>query len=263
MSTWRAVRCEIVREMQETFFYKANLLGDFVAQVLLFGALIFLGGFHQVGMTYGAGRVETRSLVLLGYLFWSYSSWAIGEMGSNVANEAAKGTLEHRFTSVAPPAALLLGKALGGVVLSTGFVALVVGVITLLFGVAVPLSAGALLALLLTLVGMYGIGLIFAGAALVAKRIAQLVLAMQIILLFISGTLAPPAIFPQGLRWLSEAVPLTEGIDLARLSVTKGHIAASAWLLLALTSTAYLLLGLIAFQLFARRAKVDGLLGRY
>ena len=263
MRILRAAAAEIVREIQETYFYRMNLLGDFVVQVLLFGALLMFSGFHSIQGAYHVNRVGARSLVLVGYLFWSYSSWAISAMGSNVASEAARGTLEYKFTSIAPPAVLLAGKAVGGMVTSTVFVAVVVAVIDIAFRVTVSLAAGSFVALFLTLVGMYGVGIAFAGLALVAKRISQVVSVVQILLLFISGTMTPAASLPGLLRWVAMALPVTQGIQVARLSVTQAHLGAFPWLALSATSAVYLIVGLMVFQLLQRKAKANGLLGRY
>lgn len=263
MKWFRAFRAEIFRELQETYYYRTNLIGDLVVQIFLFGALILLGGYSSVGAKYGVDRSDTRSLVLLGYLFWSYSAWAISQMGSDVAAEALKGTLEYKFTSVAPPALLLGGKALGSMITSTGFVLLVVTIIVLFFRVPITVTPGAVLALVTTLIGMYGIGFIFAGLALVAKRVSQVVTAFQVILLFITGTLAPPEAMPTPVKWLAESLPLTQGIHLARLSIVHAVSSPSAWVPLVVTSAIYVLVGIAIFHVFAHKARAEGLLGRH
>jgi ABC-2 type transport system permease protein len=254
---------EVLREIQETFYYRSNLVGDFVVQVVLFSALIFMGGYSAMGAKYGVARDQTPSLLLLGYLFWNYSIWAISQMGSDVAAEASKGTLEHKFMSVAPPALLLAGKALGGIVTSSIFIVLVLMVIALLFHITIKITFGAFLSLIITLVGMYGLGFVFAGLALYTKKTSRIVSVFQIILLFISGTLTPGESLPGGIKWISMSLPLTQGIHIARLSALHIGIPALTWLLLLLSSLAYLGMGILVFEQFVRLVRVNGLLAHH
>ncbi|MCG0275332.1 MAG: ABC transporter permease [Thermosediminibacteraceae bacterium] len=175
MKALRAATAEMIREIQESWYYKANFVSDLIREIIIFGMIIFLGGYSSMGAVYNVPRTETRPLVLLGYLFWSYSAFALSAMGYDISFEAARGILEYKFTSVAPPALLLAGKAIGGIVTSTGFILVMCALIFLLFRVSIDVTAGALAALLLTLVGMYGLGYVFAGFALYAKRVNRAV----------------------------------------------------------------------------------------
>ncbi|WP_041423817.1 hypothetical protein [Thermosediminibacter oceani] len=154
MKALRAATAEMIREIQESWYYKANFLSELMIDIIIFGMIIFLGGYSDMGAAYGVTRTETRPLVLLGYLFWYYSASALSVMGNDISIEAARGILEHKFTSVAPPALLLAGKAIGHVVTTTAFILVICGVFFLLFRVSIDVTAGALAALSLTLVGM-------------------------------------------------------------------------------------------------------------
>ena len=126
-----------------------------------------------------------------------------------------------------------------------------------------PIEALAVLALLITLVGMYGLGFAVAGLAILVKRTGQLVFLLQILLLFLTGTFLPLDVMPAPVAFLGKTIPLTWGIDVSRASVAGTGGIATRWMWLLLTSTASLAFGLLVFSWFCRKAREDGALGRY
>jgi len=185
-------------------------------------------------------------------------------MGNEVNREAMVGTLEQKFMAVVPPPLLLAGKAIGGTVISSISLLILVGAILLLFKLQLDVTSLALLSLGVTLIGMYGLGFAFAGLALLVKRTGQLVFLIQIALLFLTGAIIPVTSLPPIIGFFSKLIPLTWGIDIARRSVgDMGSIRVDHWLGLIAASSICLVFGLVTFSLAYDRARRDGLLGQY
>ncbi len=259
----RAVKAEVVREIKESFQYRTALLIDLVVLLLVYSGLLFSGRFTWIYRQYGGRLENSRGMMLLGYMFWSYSIYALSQMGNDVAGEASLGTLEQKFMGVVPIQLLLAAEAVGGSVVSSFLVAVLVVISTLFFRVNLEITVFAFLALLVTLVGMYGLGFAIAGLSILVKRTGQLVFLLQILLLFLTGTFLPLSIMPSAVALFGKLFPLTWGIDVARASVAGSGGIASRWMWLLLTSAGSLAFGLFVFSWFCRKAREDGALGRY
>ena len=259
----RAVKAEIVREVKESFQYRTALASDLVVLALVYSGLLFSGKFTWIYRQYGGEPGESLSMLLLGYMFWSYSIYALSQMGNDIAREASVGTLEQKFMGVVPLPLLLAAKALGGSIVSSLLVAVLVMLSTVAFRVTLQITISAFLALLVTLVGMYGLGFAIAGLAILVKRTGQLVFLLQILLLFLTGAILPLNSMPLIAVFLGRSLPLTWGIDVARASVAGTGGIVSRWIWLLLTSAASLAFGLILFSWFCKKAREEGALGRY
>lgn len=260
----RILKAEIVREVKEAWQYRTGFLADLLTQFLLYVGLLFTGKFTWLLREYTMGIGESRGLFLLGYIFWSYSILALSQMGSDIAREATVGTLEQKFMAITPPPLLLMGKAIGGVTISSILAAIMIVASSVLLGVKTAIPAAAFLALGIALAGMYGMGFIFAGIVLLAKKTGQLIFLVQMALLFLSGTFMPLEEMPLVVAEIGRSIPLTRGIDIARRAagnyVSPGF---QDWLMLIAISAIWLVIGLIVFSLADRRARQEGLLGRY
>lgn len=258
------LKADVVREVKESWQYRMGLMTDLLVQFLLYVGLLFAGKFTWLTRQYTAGSGESKSLLLIGFIFWSYSIAAISQMGIDIGMEASRGTLEQKFMAVVPPPVLLLGKAVGGIAVSSILVAVMIAVSAILLGVDLNITSAAILALGITLIGMYGIGFIFAGIALVAKRTGQLIFLVQLALLFLSGIFMPLEDMPVAIAVIGQSLPLTRGIDIARRAAGNYlPIRFQDWFMLTIASLACLVIGLISFSVADRQARKKGLLGKY
>ncbi len=260
----RAFDAEFILNLRQTLRYKTSFVVDLIVQFLIYSALMFAGGYTWMTRQYGGTPNESKSLMLIGYVFWSYAVFAINETGSDVRVEANRGTLEQKCLSVVPLSWLLMAKAFSGVLISTTFVALLVGMSKAFFNVGVKVTIGAVLAWAIMLIGMYGFGFIIGGIALIVKKVGQLTFLVQIVLLFLTGTIMPLKSFPYVFQLMGKSLPLTQGMEIAKLSIggTK-PITFEHWVILGMISAVYLSFGLLFFHMSERMARREGLLGRY
>ena len=142
----------------------------------------------------------------------------------------------------------------------------ILAVALLAFFVA-PLSAGPTLIVLflISLIGAYGLGFLFAGIALVFKRTQAMVGLVFSLMIFLTGAL----VGLESLGWIYQvfkyALPLTWGISLMRETLTKGEnlvtLFQSGELIgLSIHSLIYLAVGLIVFTIGFWRARGKGTL---
>jgi len=160
---------------------------------------------------------------------------------------------------VIPYPFLVLGSVISNFLVSSIVAAVIIAFSTLVLGVNIAINGKVLLALLLTLAGMYGMGLILGGLALIAKRVNQMTLVLQIVLLFATDTTTKRS--PSSVAKL--IIPLTSGNDIARKAVSSMAIYPTDWLQLLLASILWLVVGSAVFGACSRYARKNGLLGTY
>lgn len=157
--------------------------------------------------------------------FWSNVLWG---MSAQLYWEKETGMLQHYMLSPASRMAVLLGMAVGGALNTTlrSISILLVG--TLLFPIEYNLvDANALLIVfLLTIIALYGMGMLFASLFLLYGREATHIadLLQEPIYLF-SGIYYPvlsSQVFSYAVKLVASIIPLTFGIDAIRLLLIMG-----------------------------------------
>lgn len=255
------VLAETRKNLTITWYYKFNLVMQLVALSTTFLFLVFfLGGGKLDG-----GKLSTA---LLGYIVWFYAVKMIGTVGIELVAEAQTGTLEQMCMSVRTPVLLLVGRALSALASTTALVALLDLVLWASTGTAVPVSAGGLLLFAVTLVGLFGFGLLIGAATLIYKHVHALSNLIMNMIIFTNGTLMSVNRFPHWLAAIANGLPSTRGVALLRESALDGRSLASMWTdgglpNLLLNSAVYALLGGLAFHFGLRRARGKGSLGQY
>lgn len=242
--------------------YPMNTLAQFIA-VYLFFAVIFFGGKAAAGsLGSGAGALgETFDGLIVGWFLWTMSLTAYFSLAQTITQESQWGTLEQLYMSPfgfgavmgASVVGLLLESLLWGggilaVMLLTTGQSLSVDLLTV-----VPVSLFALLSVV-------GIGFVFAGGALVYKRIENVTQLMQFVLI---GLIAAPVADVAPLRYL----PLVQGSSMLQRAMGAGvrlwAFPTGEVVVLVVTGVVYCLLGYGVFRVAARRARREGLMGQY
>lgn len=241
--------------------YPMNTFAQLVS-VYLFFAVIFFGGRAAANSVGGASAFgETLDGLIVGWFLWTMALTAYFSLAMNVTNESQWGTLEQLYMSsygfgsvmAASVVAFLLESLLWGAIilplmlLTTGR-HLAVDLLTV-----APVSVFALLSVV-------GIGFVFAGLALLYKRIENVTQLMQFVILGLVA--APIADFPP-LRYL----PLVQGSAMLQGAMQNGtrlwEFPTTDVLVLLATGVGYCLVGFAAFNLAAQRARRKGVMGHY
>ncbi len=238
--------------------YWFNSLGGLITLYFVF-VLIFLG---YSGLAAGtSGFDDTLESLIAGYLLWVFALLTYQEISYQTRQEAQEGTLEQLYMSPFGYPFLTGLRLIANFFIHIFFVGILLGAIILTTGRSLNLDLVSLLPLLvLTLVGIAGIGFLLGGLALVFKRIQSY---LQIIQFALVGLIAAPV----GRIEFFRLLPASLGASLIReVLVYDSHlleIAGRDLLGLGINSLLYLLLGYLVFKACERYAMKQGLLGHY
>lgn len=141
-----------------------------------------------------------------------------------VAEYRDRGVLRRLRVTPAKPTLLLVGQLIANVgITAIGIAVLIVTGAVALDAHVSPNWPAFILSLLLTVVSIYGIGLVVASLA-PNQRAATII--SQIIyfpMIFLSGATVPSELFPKKMQNLIEIVPLTHAVTLLKASWIKGQ----------------------------------------
>ena len=193
--------------------------------------------------------------------FWLNVLWG---MGAQLYWERDSGNLELYIMSPSPMMGVLTGMALGG--MTTTLVRAIAITVTgvLIFNVPLQPTSWSLLGLVfvLTLLALYGLGMMFASIFLLWGREAwHLVNLLQEPIYLLSGTNFPVSILPRALAVVASAVPLTLGMDAMRQVLFRAPRLFDVWMevaILAALAVIFLFAAQRCLRYLERRAKEEG-----
>lgn len=238
--------------------YAFDTVSGMVTLFVLF-LLLFYGA--NAALPSGPGKVDTLEHILVTYLVWMVAVFAYETTGQQLGQEAQMGTLEQLAMSPLGLPVVLMMRFLGGLTLQFG---LLLGMLVMMMastGRWLNLDLPSVLPLmLLTTLGVQGLGLMMGGLAVVYKRIGQLLNIINF--LFIAIIAAPLSQFPY-----VKHLPLAWGNHLINRVIVDGvsllEIPMADTALLAANSVAWLLVGYGVFKLFEAKARREGKLAHY
>jgi ABC-2 type transport system permease protein len=197
--------------------------------------------------------------------FWLNVLWA---MGAQLYWERDSGNLELFIIAPAPMTALLAGMALGGMAMTFCRAVVIVAAGVLLFGV--PFAPTSWLTLsgvfLLTLLALYGLGMVFASVFLMWGREAwHMVNLLQEPVYLVSGLNFPVRTLGSIVAFAAAIIPLTLGVDALRQILFPRTLESLRLLdvgweagLLAALSVAYIALACRLLAVLERWARQEG-----
>ena len=236
--------------------YPIDTIGSF-AGVYIFFVLIFYGGRAVAGPALD----DSLGGIIVGYFLATMGITAYQELANTVTDEAQWGTLEQLYMSPLGFGAVMLAESIVHVLVSFFWGAVILALMLLTTGQTVTINLLTVLPLItLATLSALGFGFVFAGGAVLFKRISNVFSAMTFVLL--AFTAAPVGQYPA-----LKALPLAQGSYLLRQAMNDG---VSLWALppgelaiLAGVAAAYLAVGYTVFALATRRARQIGVLGHY
>lgn len=242
---WKA---ECVRYWAELRFYRQLLIGNLLSQLLVMGGIFWV-----------VSLLGERSLAgLIGLFFWLYASIPLSRISADIWEESTSGAFEQMYLHAPSPATLVLVRLAYYLLQQTLASVPVFLVIFTAFGFPVSLLLDLnwgwlLLCLLLTLLGLAGLGLAMGGILLVYRNAISYAGALEYLLLFLSGAVVPLSQLPAFLQPMVVWLPLTLGIQAMR-QIEAGENATILLFWLGLQSLGLLFIGFLVFQSCLRRA---------
>jgi ABC-2 type transport system permease protein len=241
-------------------------LGSSIVTVLVFFFIshAFGAAVNTEIQTNGAGYF---AFVIVGVALSEFLSMTVGGLGGSLRESQTTGTLELMLLSPSRLSVLMTSATLWLQASAA-------------IGAATYLVAGAILgadfshadilatasALVLTMIGFTGLGLIAGAFVIVIKRgnpVGWLIRGASVVL---SGVFYPTDILPPFLQALGQLLPMTHALTLLRGSIFLGlgiNEMLPSFVALVVTSLGYYALGLFACATAIRYARTDGSLAQY
>ncbi len=255
----RLVAIEFKRSLLMLRRYPMEMFGELVVITLIFYGL-FLGARYVAGPAAQFG--ERLDALVVGYVLWTLTIFAIGDLSWGLMNEAREGTLEQVFLSPFGPIRVYLARNLAGLFVTLLFNGVVLGLLLALTGARLRFAPAALWPLLAALLAAYGLGYMLGALALYFKRIQAFLNLFQFVMLFLIVT--PFEEFTGAGRLVGLALPVAPGAGVLRDLLARGAAPDAGALAVALVNGAvYLALGMALFAQAVRLTKRRGLLGGY
>ncbi len=228
-----------------------------LTQMVFFAFVVQLGGGGPSEVAYTAIGNAVATV--------TYSS--VFSVCQTTDHEKFQGTMEHLLVSPANRVALYFGRGLIPILLSFATVAVGLVYAVLLFGVTIPVSSIAPLAVSVVLTGfaMVGFGLLLGGVALYLRTSIILGNIFLFVGLLLSGVNFPLASLPTPLQWMGEALPLTWGVAAIRAVLDGASLStmATLWGIVGVAALASFGLAIGLWEYFERRALSTGSIARF
>lgn len=188
-----------------------------------------------IGLGFGNSPAETAratTFLLIGTVLWSYLSMVFDIISETVSWERWEGTIEYTFMSPSSRASQLFGMGIYAVIYGMIRAILMLGVISLLFDLALDDAnfGGALAILALCSVSLVGFGMVAAVMPLLSpEKGQQVTYIVASVLLLISGIYYSIDVLPDWMQWLAQFSPLYYALDGIRATLLDGAALSSQW----------------------------------
>ena len=242
---------EIKMNLARSFRYKFNLISDIVVFTILFSFFMLA----QVGtsFSYTYHNYNHQALLLLGYIGWNFSTMCISLINNEIRHELAKGMFYHKLLSKHSLPIIYISKLISAFLIQTIVVICYTLIAVFVFQVQFTINLTIILVLIICLVGMYGIGLIVGAATLLFKKAGNIVLLLQLTLLFITDTIPTNSV----ILIVSRVIPLTIANDVIRTLYSSGGLNQNIfWLIF--SSLIFLVIGVMSFQYALKITRKNG-----
>ncbi len=211
---------------------------------------------------------EKIAPAVVGYIIWVYANYIIYDANYFIIDAGQTGVLEQVYLTPYPFAFKLFSRFVAAVVYCSLELILVIASLLIFCPIKMPFTVGALIAFIITLVGIGGFALMLAGLGLIFKKSQPFAYLINNVLLFFNGSILPLEKMPFWIQYFSKTLPTTQGIAVLR-SITFNHqslastFADGSMLILMINSAFYLAAGCVIFVYCERWAQKKGILGHY
>lgn len=247
----RAIYREIIIELKSTIRYSFG----FVSDVVIYGALLATFMLSDTGQSFGDRYAcgNYKVLFLMGYLAWLYAVTAVSSLSQIVTAELKQGTFYRLCNAQYPLAVLLGGKMLGQFIVKSGIVVILILGAVLIGKAVLPFSSMLIITVIISTIGMYGIGMVLAGLTIYYKRTGTIIYMVQVGLLLFTDTLPTSAIVAR----VTAILPLTTCNEVMR-KIIAGQQFGEELSILLFTSAIYLVIGVGVLQFFYKKSRKRG-----
>lgn len=260
----KILRAHLAVEIITLFRYPMELLSMYCVVTMILGG-IFLGirAFVPAGEVLGT----TKAAIFVGYFFWALYIMTVQSAAWEVTVAANQGYLEREFVTPAGHGGTVAAKIIANT--ASGFIhyCLIGAVCILIFKIKLAWNfAAAALVIACSYLFFIGVGLVFAGLALVFKRVGSVISVIQIVFMALSfGALGN---FGRGVEGVLRWFPYTHAIRLLRATMVMGEgvefvFRGENLTPLLVGGVGFIVVGATFFRIMDRFAMDRGLIGQF
>lgn len=224
-----------------------------VSIVVLF--IMFMGFFHLFSGTNGG----SDSAYYIGFVYWFYANGIIGESSMCISSEKQCGTFEQLLIKPSSLSSILFYRSICWLLFQSAEIAVVMAVIHFVFSVPMSFSFALLPVFVITMLGLVGISYFLSALTLIFTKTASFTTIISYLLLFFSGVANGGQ--NQGAAYY--ILPLSQGIQISRNMIMGASVSFFEVGLLIFNAFAYLLVGILVFQLVMRHGRKKGVSMEY
>jgi ABC-2 type transport system permease protein len=246
MKVIRLFNVELKRYLHEMKAYFPDHIVNIFVSFLLF--IIFF-----LGMSKG-----DNEFLYIGFFYWFFANSVIGESSASISDEKQSGTFEQLIIKPTRLLSILSMRTFIMILISLIKAIVLIPLIVLILRINFVFDFRIIFLLLITLVGVFGFGLLLATLTLVFTKTASFESIISYLLLFISGAIIPYQNLPNWLYIVSKFLPISQGISVSVSLLSTNTISTVDLILLIINSLSYCAIGIIVFVLVQKRGKKTG-----
>lgn len=261
------------KDVRTLFRYRLAVIGlvfnplyQGVIPAFLFGASFAVAG-RVTGLETTVGSSDLAGFIFLGGVISGLVSVSFWAMAMGLRNEMDSGTLEPSWLTPTRRDTLLLGRAIGAIVIFLFSQAMLFAVGIAFFGLRLDVAAlRAIPAVMLSLVAMVGVAYMVAAMVLLIREANFFVDTTQFLFSIASGVAFPVTLLPGVFQAVAMLLPTTYAVDILRAQAIGTRPLLDLGLEHAILAALTLLsfpLGRRAFNAADHRLRVTGGIGQY
>ena len=263
---WLFIKRGLINILSYKTALTLGILGSFVG-ILQF---TFMAKFLQEGNTFPGIEQYGGNIIaylIIGSAFTAFLGVSLNSFQGAIRSEQQMGTLEHLLMSNTRLELLLAYSGLWNFLYTLLNVGILLGIIVLLFRVPLGINfLAAAITLILTILGLSGIGLMSAGVIMVTKVGDPITWIFTTLTGLLSGVLFPIQYLPAYLQVISYMLPTTYALHALRMTLVQNATFEQILpqiLVLILTAIITLPLGCYMFRWGFNKARRTGTLAEY
>lgn len=254
------IKYESLLTLKANIRYKLNFISDFAIFFLIYIIVLFFNNGENFSEFYTVSIEDSKMLMLIGIVFWQISVIALGYSSSGISGSFVSGTLELRLQSKFSIIIMQFVRTCMDIL--TSIISLVIILSIAYFFMEISFSDFyrifyLLVVIIPSILGMFGMGLIFGGLTLVTKSLGQFLMIFQTVLLFVSNSL-----FPSNFA-ITQVIPFTLGTEIARNLYLEQAISLETVGLYLVVNLVWLLIGVIFFNKMLTVQRTKGIFDTY
>lgn len=250
MKLWLLFRIELIRGFWQMKRYPFDTVIGFIGLGTIFFLLLGAGRVVSGAAPSAEGISNLILTYVLGFLVLS----EISAPSQNISQESRSGTLEQLYMSGHRLPIILIARALASIASSLVFMTILLLSLLFLTSTKLEFSVWMLPPLFCMTTSALGLGFIFGAVALLVKKIDSIFFFVQLLMFALTSSAAPSV-------WWQYLIPIAPAAGLVRAIATGTNPPLEALLWVLVNAAAWLLFGIVMFQLALRMAQQRGLLG--